>query len=88
MICGRPRRVGGLGPRSSPPTATAQVDPRGHRITSRNRGSTGFREESPLERLFRDAHTLSQHAFAAPARFESAAQAILGREVDWAFFNL
>ena len=51
-------------------------------------GSTGFREESPLERLFRDAHTLSQHAFAAPARFESAAQAILGREVDWAFFKL
>ena len=51
-------------------------------------GSAGFREESPMERLFRDAHTLSQHAFAAPARFESAAQAILGREVDWAFFNL
>jgi alkylation response protein AidB-like acyl-CoA dehydrogenase len=51
-------------------------------------GSTGFREGNPLERLFRDVHTMSQHAFTSPARFESAAKAILGRENDWAFFSL
>ncbi|TMQ14012.1 MAG: hypothetical protein E6J91_16920 [Deltaproteobacteria bacterium] len=51
-------------------------------------GSTGFREESQLERLFRDAHTMSQHAFTSAARYESAAKAMLGRENDWAFFRL
>ncbi|HRC57799.1 MAG: hypothetical protein IPI49_22655 [Myxococcales bacterium] len=51
-------------------------------------GSTGFQEASPLEQLFRDAHTMSQHAFASAARFESAAKAILGFENDWAFFKL
>ncbi|HEX8110180.1 MAG TPA: acyl-CoA dehydrogenase family protein [Kofleriaceae bacterium] len=51
-------------------------------------GSTGFRENSPLERLFRDAHTMSQHAFTSAARFESAAKAMLGRDNDWAFFRL
>jgi indole-3-acetate monooxygenase len=51
-------------------------------------GSTGFREEAPLERLFRDVHTMSQHAFISPARFESAAKAMLGLENDWAFFSL
>jgi indole-3-acetate monooxygenase len=51
-------------------------------------GSTGFREESPLERLFRDAHTMSQHAFTSQTRYESAAKAILGLENDWMFFSL
>lgn len=51
-------------------------------------GTTGFREGCPLERLFRDAHTMSQHAFASQARYESAAKAILGLENDWAFFSL
>ncbi len=51
-------------------------------------GSTGFQEASPLEKLFRDAHTMSQHAFASAARFESAAKAIFGFDNDWAFFKL
>jgi indole-3-acetate monooxygenase len=51
-------------------------------------GSTGFREGSSLERLFRDVHTMSQHAFTSPARFESAAKAMLGQDNDWAFFSL
>jgi indole-3-acetate monooxygenase len=51
-------------------------------------GSTGFLESSPLEQLFRDAHTMSQHAFASAARFESAAKAMLGFENDWPFFRL
>jgi alkylation response protein AidB-like acyl-CoA dehydrogenase len=51
-------------------------------------GSTGFQEASPLEQLFRDAHTMSQHAFASAARFESAAKAMLGFENDWVFFKL
>ena len=51
-------------------------------------GTSGFREGLPHERLFRDAHTLSQHAFASPARFESVGKAMLGREIDWMFFKL
>jgi alkylation response protein AidB-like acyl-CoA dehydrogenase len=51
-------------------------------------GTTGFREDSPLELLLRDAHTLSQHAFASPARYESAVKAMFGWEVDWLFFQL
>jgi alkylation response protein AidB-like acyl-CoA dehydrogenase len=51
-------------------------------------GSTGFRQASPLEQLFRDAHTMSQHAFASQARYESAARAMLGLENDWVFFKL
>jgi alkylation response protein AidB-like acyl-CoA dehydrogenase len=50
-------------------------------------GSTGFRTGT-LERLFRDAHTMSQHAFTSQARYESAAKAMLGLENDWAFFSL
>ncbi|MQA96492.1 MAG: hypothetical protein GEV11_18270 [Streptosporangiales bacterium] len=51
-------------------------------------GSTGFKEDSPLEGYFRDAHTLSQHAFASQTRYESAAKAMLGKPVDWLFFQL
>lgn len=51
-------------------------------------GSTGFREESPFEQLFRDAHTMSQHAFTSAARFESASKAMLGYPNDWMFFQL
>lgn len=51
-------------------------------------GSSGFREEGPHERLFRDAHTLSQHAFASAARYESVGKDLLGREIDWMFFQL
>jgi len=51
-------------------------------------GSTGFQESSPLERLFRDAHTMSQHAFASQARYESAVKAMLGKPNDWMFFQL
>ncbi|MFE3544329.1 acyl-CoA dehydrogenase family protein [Nocardia sp. NPDC059177] len=51
-------------------------------------GSTGFRESSSLEKLFRDAHTLSQHAFASQTRYESAVKAMLGKPNDWLFFQL
>jgi alkylation response protein AidB-like acyl-CoA dehydrogenase len=51
-------------------------------------GTTGFREGGPLERLFRDAHTMSQHAFASAARYESVGKALLGRDIDWLFFQL
>lgn len=51
-------------------------------------GTTGFRQGNALERGFRDAHTMSQHAFASAARFESVGKALLGREIDWLFFQL
>ncbi|MBM7494154.1 alkylation response protein AidB-like acyl-CoA dehydrogenase [Micromonospora luteifusca] len=51
-------------------------------------GSTGFQESSPLEKYFRDAHTISQHAFASQTRYESAAKAMLGKQNDWLFFQL
>jgi alkylation response protein AidB-like acyl-CoA dehydrogenase len=55
-----------------------------HEVT----GTTGFREEAPFEQFFRDAHTMSQHAFTSAARFESAAKAMLGYQNDWMFFQL
>jgi alkylation response protein AidB-like acyl-CoA dehydrogenase len=51
-------------------------------------GTTGFRMTSPLEQLFRDAHTMSQHAFASQTRYESAVKAMFGMPNDWAFFQL
>ncbi|MFF3227109.1 acyl-CoA dehydrogenase family protein [Nocardia suismassiliense] len=57
-------------------------------ITHEIAGSTGFRESSPLEKYFRDAHTISQHAFASQARYESAVKAMLGKPNDWLFFQL
>lgn len=51
-------------------------------------GTTGFQQSSPLEKYFRDAHTISQHAFASQTRYESAIKAMLGKPNDWFFFQL
>jgi alkylation response protein AidB-like acyl-CoA dehydrogenase len=51
-------------------------------------GTAGIREEQPFQRYFRDVHTLSQHAFASPSRFESIGKLMLGRESDWPFYAL
>jgi alkylation response protein AidB-like acyl-CoA dehydrogenase len=51
-------------------------------------GTTGIRNEQPFERFFRDAHTITQHAFGSAARFESVGKLLLGQETDWAFFAL
>jgi len=57
-------------------------------LVHRCAGTSGIREERRFQQHFRDVHTLSQHAFASPARFESAGKAMLDRESDWPFYYL
>lgn len=51
-------------------------------------GSTAFREEHPFQQRFRDVHTLSQHAIASAARFESLGKVMLGRQSDWLLYYI
>lgn len=51
-------------------------------------GTTGIRAEQRFQQYFRDVHTVSQHAFSSPSRFESVGKILLGRESDWAFYYL
>jgi alkylation response protein AidB-like acyl-CoA dehydrogenase len=51
-------------------------------------GTSAIREERPFQKYFRDIHTLQQHAFSSASRFESVGKIMLGRESDWAFYNL
>src|SRR5207249_4701278 len=51
-------------------------------------GTTGIREERRFQQYFRDAHTVSQHAFSSASRFESLGKLMLGRESDWPFYYL
>src|ERR1700738_1868619 len=51
-------------------------------------GTSGIRNEQRFQQYFRDIHTISQHAFASPTRFESIGKLILGRESDWPFHYL
>jgi len=46
-------------------------------------GSSAIRHEQPFERLFRDAHTLTQHASKNSARHISAGRLLFGLENDW-----
>ena len=51
-------------------------------------GTTGIRNEHRFQQYFRDVHTVSQHAFGSPTRFESVGKLLLGKESDWEFFYL
>ena len=51
-------------------------------------GTTAFRDESPLQRQFRDMQTLRQNAIASWSRYESLGKMILGRPSDWPFHQL
>lgn len=51
-------------------------------------GTSGIRDELRFQQYFRDVHTISQHAFASPSRFESVGKLLLGRESDWPFYYL
>jgi alkylation response protein AidB-like acyl-CoA dehydrogenase len=51
-------------------------------------GTSGIRAEQPFQQYFRDVHTVSQHAFSSPSRFESVGKILLGRESDWGFYYL
>jgi hypothetical protein len=73
---------------SSLPPSRSSRPARSRRPFTRSPVPPAFREDSPLERLFRDAHTMSQHALRRKLGYESAAKAILGRDNDWACFRL
>jgi alkylation response protein AidB-like acyl-CoA dehydrogenase len=45
-------------------------------------GGSAIREESPLERRFRDVHAATQHMMVAPATWELAGRILLGVETD------
>lgn len=51
-------------------------------------GTSAIREEQPFERYFRDAHTMTQHAFGSASRFESVGKLMFGLETDWPFFAM
>jgi alkylation response protein AidB-like acyl-CoA dehydrogenase len=51
-------------------------------------GTSGIRAELRFQQYFRDVHTVSQHAFSSPSRFESVGKLLLGRQSDWGFYYL
>jgi alkylation response protein AidB-like acyl-CoA dehydrogenase len=46
-------------------------------------GTTAFRATSPLERCFRDVHTMRHHVFASEARYGTFGQVYLGVPADF-----
>lgn len=50
-------------------------------------GSSGIRLEQPFERLFRDAHTLTQHASKNSSRYVTCGRLLFGLENDWTALN-
>ena len=51
-------------------------------------GTSGIHEEYRFQRHFRDAHTVSQHAYTSAARYESGGQYMLGVPIEWPFYGL
>jgi len=51
-------------------------------------GTSAVRSSQPFQQHFRDVHTVSQHAFSTPSRFESVGKLMLGKESDWVFYYL
>ena len=49
-------------------------------------GTSSIRNEHQFQKHFRDAHTITQHAFASASRYESVGAVMLGVESDWGFF--
>ena len=60
-------------------STAAEVTDLVHRLA----GTTGIYVRSPLERYFRDAHTLRNHGFASESKLESAGQIFLGLPPDF-----
>jgi indole-3-acetate monooxygenase len=51
-------------------------------------GSSVFRDDSPVQKAFRDLQTLRQNSVASWSRNESLGKIVLGRPSDWAFHQL
>jgi alkylation response protein AidB-like acyl-CoA dehydrogenase len=49
-------------------------------------GTSAIRNEYRFQQYFRDAHTMTQHAFSSASRYESVGALMLGKESDWGFF--
>jgi alkylation response protein AidB-like acyl-CoA dehydrogenase len=49
-------------------------------------GTSGIRNEFPFARHFRNIHSVTQHAFISPSRFESVGQLMFGLQPEWPFF--
>ena len=49
-------------------------------------GASAIRDELKFQQHFRDAHTITQHAFGSASRYESVGALMLGMESDWGFF--
>lgn len=49
-------------------------------------GTTAIRSEYRFQQYFRDAHTMTQHAYSSASRYESVGALMLGVESDWPFF--
>lgn len=50
-------------------------------------GTSAIRNEYRFQQYFRDAHSLTQHAFSSASRYESVGALMLGVESDWSFFG-
>jgi alkylation response protein AidB-like acyl-CoA dehydrogenase len=51
-------------------------------------GTTAIRDEHRFQRHFRDAHTITQHAYISGTRYESGGQYLLGVPIEWPFYGL
>src|SRR5687767_3679652 len=60
-------------------STAAEVTDLVHRLA----GTSGIYSRSPLDRYFRDAHTLRNHGFASESKLESAGQIFLGLSPDF-----
>jgi alkylation response protein AidB-like acyl-CoA dehydrogenase len=49
-------------------------------------GASAIRNQYRFQRYFRDAHTMTQHAFTCASRYESVGALMLGTQSDWPFF--
>ena len=51
-------------------------------------GASGIREEQRFQRHFRDAHTITQHAFISASRYDSGGQYYLDVPIEWPFYGI
>jgi alkylation response protein AidB-like acyl-CoA dehydrogenase len=51
-------------------------------------GASGIRKEQQFQRHFRDARTLTQHAFISAGRYESAGQYLFGVPIECPFYAI
>jgi len=51
-------------------------------------GTSGIRRNQRFEQLYRDAITISKHAFGSVARYESCGKVFFGLPSDWGFYSL